>query len=85
MQTDFQSLMNVAQVPGYRAAAATSVADMLELALLNIIASNVSAGGGSAYYASAGPPVGTPAANGLLNIIVDVNGRQFQYWGGAWH
>lgn len=46
-------------------------------------------GGGSAALsdsiAVAGPPVGTPAANGLLNIIVDSNGRQWNYYGGAWN
>lgn len=41
--------------------------------------------GASAYYASPGPPIGTPAANGLLNIIVDSNGQQWQYYAGAWH
>jgi hypothetical protein len=41
--------------------------------------------GASAYYPFPGPPVGTPAANNLQNIIVDVNGVQFQYWGGQWN
>jgi hypothetical protein len=31
----------------------------------------------------AGPPVETPPA--LQNIVVDVNGRQWQYFGGAWN
>ena len=48
----------------------------------------IGVGGGAAvpdYYAFPGPPVGTPAANNLQNIIVDVNGQQWMYWGGQWN
>ena len=31
----------------------------------------------------AGPPVLNPPS--LQSIVVDVNGRQWQYWGGGWH
>lgn len=83
--TDPQSLLKIANCYGSYSDA--SVGTMFELALLNLIAQNIGSGSGSslsAYYAAPGPPTGTPAANGLLNIIVDSNGRQWQYWGGAW-
>ena len=35
------------------------------------------------YIGYAGPPNVNPPA--LMNIVVDVNGRQWQYFGGAWN
>lgn len=35
------------------------------------------------YINYAGPPVVNPPA--LQNIIVDINGRQWQYYNNAWH
>jgi hypothetical protein len=60
---------------------------LLELALLNQIAANGSTGGGGTlapdYINYAGPPITNPPA--LQNIVVDVNGQQWQYFNGGWN
>ena len=40
-------------------------------------------GGAPDYVAYPGPPAQVPPL--LQNICVDVNGRQWQYWGGGWN
>ncbi len=86
MQTDFQTLLSLAQTPGYLSSSNASMAQLLELALLNLIAQNVGTGGGGGapdFYNAAGPPNQAPPA--YQNIVVDSNGRQWQYYGGAWN
>lgn len=51
--------------------------------LLSVIQS---AGGGAAVpdaISVPGPPTAVPPS--IQNIVVDSAGRQWQYWGGAWH
>lgn len=79
--TDFQSLITNPNVGGWANSSNASLADLLELSLLSLIQANA----GSSYYPNAGPPVGTPSANGLQYIIVDVNGRQWQYFNNQWN
>ena len=45
----------------------------------------VQGGAATDYYPIPGPPTGTPAANNLLNIIVDSNGRQWQFFNNQWN
>lgn len=57
---------------------------LLELALLQIIANNTGAGGGAADYINyAGPPTSNPPA--IQNIVVDVNGVQWQFFNNQWN
>jgi hypothetical protein len=35
------------------------------------------------YISVAGPPTAIPPA--IANIVVDVNGTEWKYYGGAWH
>ena len=49
--------------------------------LTDIGASGV--GGAADYIAYAGPPLVNPPL--LANIVVDINGAQWQYFAGAWH
>lgn len=46
MATDYQSLISSTNEAGYNASAAVSIGDLLELALLQIIANNAGGGGG---------------------------------------
>lgn len=64
--------------------------DATRLIVLNKILGAILDGGGGGGGSSApdsinypGPPVTNPPA--LQNIVVDSNGVQYQYWGGAWH
>lgn len=79
---DAQTTLNAAIADGYDRLSPRDV-------MLCVLFGASSGGGGGSTLADsidvAGPPVGTPAANGLQNIIVDSNGQQFQYYGGAWH
>jgi hypothetical protein len=76
--TDPQSLLNQAQCYScYR-----DQADLLELALLAQIV-NTPGLAAPDYINYAGPPLLTPPS--LQNIVVDVNGVQWQYYGGAWN
>lgn len=63
------------------------IPDGAKMGVLIYIATQIAGGGGGApdYISTAGPPVGTPTALNLQNIIVDSNGRQWQYFQGAWH
>jgi len=78
--TDPQSLLSSANVNGYNN---YGMWPLLELALLQIIANGINSNAASGYINYAGPPTSTPPA--IAYIVVDVNGRQWQYWGGAWH
>ena len=51
------------------------------LIVLNSMSSLV--GGVSDSISYAGPPIVNPPA--IQSIVVDSNGRQWQYYGGAWH
>lgn len=85
--TDVQSLLSSSDVKGYSGASNSSVADLLELALLNIIANNISGGGGgggvtAANYGGAQPSF-TPATDGA--VAIDTSTGQIWWWfNGVW-
>lgn len=58
------------------------------LLVKQLTAINAGGGGGGGSGAPdsinyAGPPIVNPPA--LQNIVVDSNGQQWMYWGGAWN
>jgi hypothetical protein len=84
--TDVNTLLGQPNVACYISASNGGIAVAIELALLQLIALNVGTGSGSGapdYINYAGPPILNPPQ--LQNIVVDVNGRQWQYFGGAWN
>lgn len=61
----------------------------MQMAVLIQLASQIQAGGtGTAgqpdFITVAGPPSFTPGTNDA-HIVVDSNGRQWQYFGGTWN
>lgn len=89
--TDYQSLLSSANVACY-ANQPVGIQRVLELALLQIIANNISGSGGnssgiqggSGNYGG-GQPTFTPAA-GNLGVAVDTsNGQLWLYYSGGWH
>ena len=75
-----QSLVTSAVALGYDA---LSDRDLRECLL--VAAQNAGGGGGgsSNYYAAPGPPNANPPT--YANIVVDINGRQWQFFnGGPW-
>lgn len=63
----------------------TDMGGLIELGLLKIIGDNIGSGGGSAPDSIdyAGPPLLNPPA--LQNIVVDVNGQQWQFFNNQWN
>ncbi len=56
-----------------------------QMAVETYLDCQIANGGGGApdSIAYSGPPVVNPPA--LQNIVVDVDGRQWQYYAGSWH
>jgi len=73
--TDPQSLLSSANVAGYQSAGLVSVGDMLELALLQIIANNVGSGGSSGVSSGAGAPT-----NGVTTGTFYYNSTDQSFW-----
>jgi hypothetical protein len=85
--TDINSLLSTASSSGYSGASHASIPQLLELALLNIIATSGGGGGGGGLtagnYAGAAP---TFTPSGGTGIAVDTsNGRIWWYFNGAWN
>ena len=74
--TDPQSLLNYANVAGYGSVGYCAMADLLELALLQIIAQNIGSGGGGGGVSSgAGAPV-----NGVTTGTLYFNSTDGSLW-----
>lgn len=73
--TDPQSLLNYANVAGYNSVGYCSMADLIELALLQIIAQNIGSGGGGGVSSGAGAPV-----NGVTTGTLYYNSTDKSFW-----
>lgn len=77
MNTDPNALMDGARCIH------SCVPDGMKMSVLISLADSMSTGGAPDSIAYSGPPVVNPPA--LQNIVVDVDGRQWQYYAGSWH
>lgn len=85
--TDFQSLLNNSNLPGWSSCSNASIAGLLEMSLLAIIANGISGGTGTGAtfgnYAGSTPNF-TPA--GGTGLAVDTSTENlWAYNNGAWH
>lgn len=81
MTTNPNTLVGLATAAGYMGMSVKQ--QMAVETYLDCQIANSGGGGAPDSIAYSGPPVVNPPA--LQNIVVDVDGRQWQYYAGSWH